>query len=113
MKRTPPWVFVAAVGVQLAALCLVIWAMEHALPGENEPEAAASPPTEPEAPEPQAAPRAVWPEPQRPRASDDAAATAQTPPQTAWPEPVRRAQSSVPAAEPPATPQSAQPPLLA
>jgi hypothetical protein len=29
MKRTPSWVFVAAVGVQLAALALCLWAMER------------------------------------------------------------------------------------
>ena len=28
MKRTPPWVFVAAVGVQLAGLGLCLWAMD-------------------------------------------------------------------------------------
>lgn len=29
MRRTPLWVFVAAAGVQLAALGLCVWAMEH------------------------------------------------------------------------------------
>lgn len=31
MKRTPPWVWVAAVAVQMAALGLCVWAMERHL----------------------------------------------------------------------------------
>jgi hypothetical protein len=55
MKRTPPWVFVAAVGVQLAALGLCLWAMERNLrvhDEENAPEPPASetpPPPQPQA----------------------------------------------------------------
>ncbi|MDB5026581.1 MAG: hypothetical protein JWO66_270 [Candidatus Eremiobacteraeota bacterium] len=64
MKRTPPWVFVAAVGVQLAALCLCIWAMERWLRAEEE---AAAPPIAP--PEPRPAP--VPPSPSRPRPNPD------------------------------------------
>ena len=49
MKRTPVWVFLAAVAVQLAALEFCVWAMELALgkrtlfaprAGKPEPEAA-------------------------------------------------------------------------
>ncbi|MBV9440348.1 MAG: hypothetical protein JOZ24_10190 [Candidatus Eremiobacteraeota bacterium] len=29
MKRTPPWVFVAAAGIQLAALGVCVWVIEH------------------------------------------------------------------------------------
>lgn len=36
MKRTSPWVFVAAAAVQLAALGLCVWAMEHWGTLENE-----------------------------------------------------------------------------
>lgn|GEM_PF-1327932 len=32
MKRTPPWVWLAAVAVQVAALCVCTWAMEQWLP---------------------------------------------------------------------------------
>jgi hypothetical protein len=57
MKRTPPWVFVAAVGVQLAALALCLWAMERDAEAvaeavaEEEPPAP-SPPPQPQQPEP-------------------------------------------------------------
>jgi hypothetical protein len=73
MKRTPPWVFVAAVGVQLAALGLCLWAMElHARAEEQAPTPPGppppAPPPEPEArrdaafapPEPEAAPPPPW-----------------------------------------------------
>jgi hypothetical protein len=44
MRRTPLWVFVAAVGVQLAALGLCLWVMDHARRSEtDEDEAPASP----------------------------------------------------------------------
>jgi hypothetical protein len=47
MKRTPAWVFVAAVGIQLAALCLCAWAMERVLGFEEEPPAPPAPPQPP------------------------------------------------------------------
>jgi hypothetical protein len=41
MKRTPPWVFVAAAMVQLAGLGFCVWAMEHCIrdaeEGESKP----------------------------------------------------------------------------
>jgi hypothetical protein len=55
VRRTPPWVFVAAVGVQLAALGLCMWAMElhtdaaEALPPAPEPPAPPLPAPEHEA----------------------------------------------------------------
>ena len=55
MKRTPLWIFVAAVGVQLAALGLCAWVMEH-WPLRAEPK------RKPE-PEPAAAPEAAAPAP--------------------------------------------------
>lgn len=55
MKRTPLWIFVAAVGVQLAALGLCAWVMEH-WPLRAEPK------RKPE-PEPAAAPEAPAPAP--------------------------------------------------
>ncbi|HEY0613105.1 MAG TPA: hypothetical protein VGC96_00635 [Candidatus Elarobacter sp.] len=58
MIRTPPWVFVAAVGVQLAALGLCLWAMElHARVEEEAPAPPGPPPPAPppSAPEPEAA----------------------------------------------------------
>lgn len=63
MKRTPLWIFVAAVGVQLAALGLCTWVMEHwpiaAEPKKRRPATAA---TEPEQPAPSRAeePSAPW-----------------------------------------------------
>lgn len=83
MKRTPPWVFVAAVGVQLAALCLCIWAMERWLRADEEaaaPPIAPVPPPEPvHVPPPQTAtepvaqprPAPVPPAPLRPRPNPD------------------------------------------
>jgi hypothetical protein len=77
MRRTPPWVFVAAVAVQLAALGLCIWAMELGLRADEQspdaalpaPEPPATPPPNPEpAPEPRltAPPQAPSePEPER------------------------------------------------
>jgi len=44
MKRTPPWVFVAAAGVVLAGLSLCVWAMERSVEAE---EGAAEPPPPP------------------------------------------------------------------
>ena len=44
MKRTPPWVFIAAAGLQLAALTLCVWAMEQWRRAEQaEPEATPAP----------------------------------------------------------------------
>ena len=55
MKRTPPWVFVAAVGVQLAALGLCLWAMDlHARSEEEAPAPPSPPPPAPPPPEPEA-----------------------------------------------------------
>jgi hypothetical protein len=51
MRRTPPWVFVAAAGIELAALLLCVWGMEHsrsALAEETESRREALPPAGPE-----------------------------------------------------------------
>src|SRR5579885_2843006 len=53
MKRTPPWVFVAAVGVQLAALALCLWAMERDAEAVAEAVAEEEPPAPPPPPPPQ------------------------------------------------------------
>jgi hypothetical protein len=50
MKRTPLWVFVAAVGIQIAALGLCIWAMEDF--GHLEDDADATPEAKPAPPAP-------------------------------------------------------------
>ena len=50
MKRTPLWVFVAAVGIQIAALGLCIWAMEDF--GHLEDDADAPPEAKPAPPAP-------------------------------------------------------------
>ncbi|MDB5092962.1 MAG: hypothetical protein JWO85_1063 [Candidatus Eremiobacteraeota bacterium] len=50
MKRTPLWVFVAAVGIQIAALGLCIWAMEDF--GHLEDDADAAPEAKPVPPAP-------------------------------------------------------------
>jgi hypothetical protein len=49
MKRTPLWVFVAAVGIQIAALGLCIWAMENFghLEGDRHDEDEPAPPAPP------------------------------------------------------------------
>ena len=57
MKRTPPWVFVAAVGVQLAALGLCLWAMERNLQVHDEENAPEPPAPEPAPPQPNRRPR--------------------------------------------------------
>lgn len=59
MRRTPPWVFVAAVGVQLAALGLCLWAMERTQRIEIAEDEA---PAQPEAPR-RAQPEALAPAP--------------------------------------------------
>lgn len=50
MKRTPPWVFVAAVGVQLAALGLAVWAMDQVRRAQESAAERVTPPPPPEAP---------------------------------------------------------------
>ena len=90
MKRTPLWVFAAAVGVQLAALGLCLWMMEHVLDRDKE-EPAKTPP----APEPPIAPE---PPPTM--------ATAAPPPVAAAPQPAAPS-------PPPAPPQAAEPPAQA
>lgn len=47
MKRTPPWVFVAAAMVQLAGLGLCVWAMERSIRDteEDKPRPALAPPS--------------------------------------------------------------------
>ena len=48
MRRTPPWVFVAAAGIELAVLLLCAWGMEQGrYAGAHEP-APLAPPPEPE-----------------------------------------------------------------
>ncbi|HWT06889.1 MAG TPA: hypothetical protein VN224_14090 [Xanthomonadales bacterium] len=58
MRRTPPWVFVAAAGIELAVLLLCAWGMEQSRFADAEepapfgqmPEPEALPPAEPEPP---------------------------------------------------------------
>ncbi len=64
MKRAPLWVFVAAVGIQIAALWLCVWAMERLSDvntddGDRRPEGA--PPPAPPAPERPAPPPSAQP----------------------------------------------------
>lgn len=51
MRRTPPWVFVAAAGIELAVLLLCVWGMEQSRITDTEqpPEALPRPQPEPEA----------------------------------------------------------------
>ncbi|HEV2642307.1 MAG TPA: hypothetical protein VGT98_06355 [Candidatus Elarobacter sp.] len=90
MRRTPPWVFVAAAGIELAVLLLCVWGMEQSRHVAAEAPARPLPPPEPEPePEPVAAldePRIVQavaplppgpvfgPPPERPPESADVAA---------------------------------------
>ena len=133
MKRTPPWVFVAAVGVQLAALGLCLWAMElHARTEEAVSEPPAPPPPEPaprrdalawspplpaaepafRRPEPEAVPEPVW---AAPRAVEPPGVRFGEPPgfaaQAAEPEP--RPLFGPPPARPDEPPESyAMPPFI-
>jgi hypothetical protein len=88
MRRTPPWVFVAAAGIELAVLLLCVWGMEQSrsealppafpeldLPGEPElpphaepdPEPALEPAREPQSAAPEPPPRPMFgPPPERP-----------------------------------------------
>jgi hypothetical protein len=93
MKRTPPWVFVAAVAVQLAALGLCVFAMEHWSRVAETPEADAE--AEPGEEPPATRREALQPSPTL------------IAPQTA--EPLARATARVapPAQPPPAAPQPA------
>ncbi|HEX3551403.1 MAG TPA: hypothetical protein VHT53_13545 [Candidatus Elarobacter sp.] len=116
MKRTPPWVFIAAAGVMLAGLSLCVWAMERSVEAEEgsaeppppappdgsaqrealapasetAPEPAAAPAREPEpVPAPQS-PGATETAPERPvaeSAPEPAPAAAPQPPPAARPEP--------------------------
>ena len=74
MKRTPPWVFVAAVGIQLAALCLCVWAMELVLRTPDE-ETEVQPSREPARP-PEPAPKPEPPPMHQPQPQPAPAATA-------------------------------------
>jgi hypothetical protein len=85
MKRTPAWVFMAAVGIQLAALSLCVWAMERFLRFEEEPPAAP-----PQAPEPVPEPVAERPAPRAPVAPQPPAVAPE------MPAPVQRGPSFVP-----------------
>ena len=51
MRRTPPWVFVAAAGIELAVLLLCVWGMEQSriADAEQPPQPQPVPPPEPEA----------------------------------------------------------------
>jgi len=108
MKRTPPWVFVAAAGLVLAALSLCVWAMESSVEAE---EAAAEPPPPPAEPaasgvEALAPPRdaaAPSPAPAPAREREPAAASA---PES---EPQREAAPREGAPAQPETPQSQTP----
>jgi hypothetical protein len=59
MRRTPPWVFVAAAGIELAVLLLCVWGMEQGRYADAHEPAPLGP-----GPEPEALP-AVEPEPPR------------------------------------------------
>ena len=48
MRRTPPWVFVAAAGIELAVLLLCVWGMEQSPTAVAEQPAEALPPAFPE-----------------------------------------------------------------
>jgi hypothetical protein len=84
MKRTPLWVFAAAVGVQLAALGLCLWAMEHVLDRDTE-------------------------EPAKKRPAPEPPAAAEPPPPAAAPPPVAAAAHPAAPAPPPAAPASPPP----
>lgn len=73
MKRTPLWIFVAAVGVQLAALGLCAWVMEH-WPLRAEPKRKPEP--EPAAASEAAAPAPASEEPAPAHASEEPAPAA-------------------------------------
>ena len=76
MKRTPPWVFIAAVGLQLAALSLCVWAMElwrRTEPAEDAP--APEPPPRPHPQDDRAAGRDPFPAPAPPRPAAPAPST--------------------------------------
>ncbi|MDP9106279.1 MAG: hypothetical protein M3N49_10150 [Candidatus Eremiobacteraeota bacterium] len=51
MRRTPPWVFVAAAGIELAVLLLCVWGMEQSRTAVAEQPAEALPPAAPAFPE--------------------------------------------------------------
>ena len=53
MRRTPPWVFVAAAGIELAVLLLCVWGMEQSRTAVAEQPAEALPPAAPAFPEPE------------------------------------------------------------
>jgi len=51
MRRTPPWVFVAAAGIELAVLLLCVWGMEQSRTAVAEQPAEALPPAAPAFPQ--------------------------------------------------------------
>jgi hypothetical protein len=111
MKRTPVWVFLAAVGVQLAALEFCLWAMELALGKRDvwpvrdpnpEPATAAPGPSVAAPPPPTAADVVFAPQPPPPQAP--------APPPQAPPAPPPQA---APPPPPPPTPPPAPPPVYA
>ena len=51
MRRTPPWVFVAAAGIEVAVLLLCVWGMEQSRTAVAEQPAEALPPAAPAFPE--------------------------------------------------------------
>ncbi|HYW55193.1 MAG TPA: hypothetical protein VFF00_05305 [Candidatus Elarobacter sp.] len=83
MKRTPPWVFVAAAGVQLAALGLCLWAMARRA---DVAEALPAPPEPPSPPLPAAEPAAAL-EPATPAKPEESRWPPQPEPFGAQPEP--------------------------
>jgi len=70
MRRTPPWVFVAAAGIELAVLLLCAWGMEQSRFADAEEPAPLGPPPEPEALPPGPM---FGPPPVRPPEADDLA----------------------------------------
>jgi hypothetical protein len=111
MRRTPPWVFVAAVGVMLAGLSLCVWAMEQSVEAE---EASTEPPP-PSPPEGSASREALAP-PHEPAATP-------MPEPARHPEPARRpdapaserpeASAAAPSAQPRPAPEPAADPARA
>lgn len=105
MKRTPLWVFAAAVGVQLAALGLCLWAMEHVLDRDKEEPAKKRPGPEPaKPPEP---PPTMGTAP--PPVATDVAFVTPAPPPSPPPPPPPPVAAAPPPADAPAPPPPEEP----
>lgn len=113
MKRTPLWVFVAAVGIQIAALGLCVWAMENFghLEGDRRDEDEPAPPAPPRealnpAPQTVAADAAFVPRDPRPEPEPVAYRAPAPPPAPLFgPPPDRPPEAVAPPPEPEAPPE--------